>query len=482
MPKVEKQVHADYSIYSTVWKKCRDARKGEDAVKVAGEIYLPKLDGQSKSQYDSYKMRARYFNAFGKTIDGHIGLATRKETIVTVPDAMDPLMENVDRQGSSMQDHIKATLREILEVNRAGTLVDYTRVPEGATQADVGDARPYLVLYKAEDIRDWEFDDNSQLVYVLLRERIPQRGNRIIGGKEYRYRELEILEGVYTQTVWEDGEEDPVEIIAPEVNFSTLDYIPFWLHQSEFDQEISDPPLIDLVNLCLSHYRLKADHAHGLHYVALPTPWITGVSKEDAPNTIGPEAAWIISAADAKVGMLEFTGEGLRAISDELKSMEDQMAILGSRVLLPELAENTATAAKLRSISETSDLATIVLTNESVFIRILEFFALWAGAIREGVTDQTGVDMPTDFLPTEMDSAMVTAMVGAWQAGVIDHDTLIWNFKKAELIDAKKDLDEMKAAIEAEDEERMVQAAKAIAASVAANPTGNNNDGTGDTE
>lgn len=484
VPAIRNQTHSDYDTHLPTWRKCRDARAGEDHVKARGVVYLPKLDGQTDDQYNAYKLRGRFFNAFAKTIDGHIGLATRKETIVEAPDTMDDLLDNVDKKGSGMADHIKTAMREVLEVNRAGTLIEYDKVEEGATQAQAAGARPYLVLYKAEHIRDWEYDDNNKLVYVLLRERIPRRGNRVIGGKEFRYRECEIVEGIYTQTVWEDGESDPIEIIQPTLNFETLDMIPFVIHQSDFEQRIAEPPLIDLVNLCFSHYRLKADHAHALHYVALPTPWITGVDEEDAPKTIGPEKVWAISSPEAAVGMLEFTGEGVRAISDELKSQEDQMAILGSRILLPEMAEHTATASKLRSISETSDLATIVLTLEKQFGHVLAFFSIWAGAATEdNAEDVTDVDMPTDFMPTEMDSAMVTAMVAAWQAGAFDWETLIRNFQKAELVEADADMEELKAAIASEDEQRIQKAAEAVAASAALNPQpGNQDDGSGDTE
>lgn len=481
---VKNQTHSEYDVALPVWTKSRDARKGEDAVKLKGEAYLPKLQGQEPDQYKAYLMRGRFFNAFAKTIDGHIGLATRKETIIEAPESMEKLLDNVDRQGSGMQDYIKAVLREVLEVNRAGTLVDYSIVPEKSTAAEakkIG-ARPYLILYKAEDIRDWEYDENNKLIYVLLRERIPTRGNRVVGGKEYRYRECEILNGVYTQILWEDGSDVAINTIVPRMNNQSLNFIPFTIHQDEFDQQVSQPVLIDLVNLCFSYYRLKADHAHALHYVALPTPWITGVEEDKAPKTIGPEKVWAITNPDAKVGMLEFTGEGVLAIQNELRSMEDQMAVLGSRVLMPEVAEHTATASKINSISETSDLATIVLTEEKQMNWILAFYAQWAGAVSVGVEDQTNVDMPTDFMPTTMDAQMITAMVGAWQNGAFDWNTLIQNFQKAELVDADVDLDELKKAIEDEDETRMVNAAKAIAASVAANPTEDDDTGTGSTD
>ena len=468
------QTHDDYGVYLPIWTKCRDTRGGEDSVKAAGETYLPRLDGQTDTQYEAYKMRSRFFNAFGKTIDGHLGLATRKQIMMEVPPASEELLENVDRKGNTLEEYIKAVLADTLEVNRGGTLVDYPVVQDGETQADAAGKNPYFVYYKAEHIRDWRYDESNQLVYVLLREELPKEERNLQNGIRYRYRELKLEDGRYTQTLTVDGEEGAREAVTPQMDFKALDAIPFVFHQSKTDNDIQAPLLIDLVNLTLSHYRLKADHAHALHYAALPTPWITGVDSDskDSPTTIGPQTVWKISAPEAKVGMLEFTGQGVAAIKEELTSMEDQMAILGSRVLLPEMAEHTATASKLRSISETSDLANTVLTLEKQFNQLLEILLSWAG-----IAGEVEVDMPTDFMPTEMDAPMITAMVGAWQQGAFDFDTLVKNFQKAEIIEADTNMEEMKAAIADEDEQRVLNAAKAMQA-VGGNDDPQNSGGT----
>ncbi len=50
--------HQDYDKYATAWSQARDVLAGEDAVKAAGEKYLPKLDSQNDEEYLAYK-RAR---------------------------------------------------------------------------------------------------------------------------------------------------------------------------------------------------------------------------------------------------------------------------------------------------------------------------------------------------------------------------------------------------------------------------------------
>ena len=447
--------NVQYTAHVGTWKLCRHAAGGEAAVKAAGETYLPKIGGQSDDQYQSYKERSRFYNSFLKTVRGHVGLALRKPTVVSSPESLKDIDENIDRKGSDIRNYVRNTLEEMLITGRCGTLIDYSKIDASATLADVIEDRPYWARYDAENILDWEFVDNN-LAYCVLREYVNKRGLGVVTSENYRYRVLELLDGVYIQTVY-IGDSTEGEVIKPMMGGKALNFIPFVFHQTEFSEEVVPPPLLDLVNLCMSHYRLKADHMHALHYVALPTPWVTGVTDTEAPKTIGPESIWAISNENASVGMLEFQGGGVGAIREELKSMEDHMAILGARILLPELAENTATASTLRSISETSDLASFVGTLMQQVNRMYDFTAQWAG-----VNEEVEIKQDTNFIPKQMDAGMLTALVGAWQSGAYDRETLTDNLQKAELIDGERDLDEMLSNIEAEEGERLEKAAQAI--------------------
>ena len=455
---IQTQRHTQYTVFYSRWKRCRDCYDGEDAIKAGGEVYLPRIGDQDDAQYAAYKQRGRFFTAFSKSINGMVGLALRKPLIVEAPDAMQDINENVDRKGSDIRAYTKLVISEILKTDRCGTLVDYTNIPSDASLAETAGERPYWALYKAEDILDWEYQD-SNLVYVVLREFKAKRGGTETT-QDVRYRVCMIDDnGDYVQHLY-DGDAMTFDEIIPKVNGASLKFIPFIIHSTNFDQDVAEPPLLDLANLSISHYQLKADHRHALHYVALPTPWIIGVDvdgDDDFPYTIGPQKVWSISNPDASVGMLEFSGSGVTAIVTELESMEDQMAVIGSRVLLPEVSENTATASKLRSLSETSDLASIVLIVELQMNQLLEFTASWAN-----ISGETEVNMDTNFLPMEMDASMLTAMVQAWQNGAFDHEILITNLQKAEIIPTDVDLDEMVTKVEAEGDERLAKAADAI--------------------
>lgn len=67
------QKHPEYIELSDVWKRCRDAVTGQRAIQEGGELYLPKLDEQADDAYKTYKGRALYYNATGRTVDAMSG-------------------------------------------------------------------------------------------------------------------------------------------------------------------------------------------------------------------------------------------------------------------------------------------------------------------------------------------------------------------------------------------------------------------------
>ena len=61
-------VNPAYTHYKDRWQRCRDCFEGQDAIQAQGELYLPRLAEQNDDQYDAYKLRAGFFNAFLKAI------------------------------------------------------------------------------------------------------------------------------------------------------------------------------------------------------------------------------------------------------------------------------------------------------------------------------------------------------------------------------------------------------------------------------
>ncbi len=108
-----------------VWKKIRDVCKGADAVKAAGNEYLPFLDPSDKSARNKkrnadYIQRAVFYAITGNTKVGLLGLAFRKDPTMTAPDKLNYLRDNADGAGASIYQQSQQVTENILEAAREG--------------------------------------------------------------------------------------------------------------------------------------------------------------------------------------------------------------------------------------------------------------------------------------------------------------------------------------------------------------------------
>ena len=123
--------HPDYDACATEWLRARDVLAGEDAVKAAGERYLPRLDCQTDDEFAAYRGRASFFNATARTADGYIGLIFRRPPFVKTPEpsagvgkALAQFVNDADMLGTSLYGYTKNVVNEVIGVGRAGTLMD----------------------------------------------------------------------------------------------------------------------------------------------------------------------------------------------------------------------------------------------------------------------------------------------------------------------------------------------------------------------
>lgn len=424
------------------WNRCNDAAGGQDSVHQAGTKYLPMLKDQTEADYQAYKQRATFYNATWRTIVGLGGMLLRKPPKVEVPASVEPLLETITNDFQPIDVIVNNVVEEALKTGRVGLLVDYPDVDTSKlTKADAAllNLRPTLALYKAATIINWKEDcvnNNRFLSMVVLVEDYEKPVDEFTSLREDRYRVLDLLGGKYRQRIFrikDDGTQEQVgEDMFPTMNGNTMDAIPFYIIGPDDTRiEPDEPPLIDLVDMNLAHYRVSADYEHGCHFTGLPTGWITGHTVNEGEKIyLGSQSMMILPSADAKVGFLEFTGQGLASLEKNLSSKENHMAILGARML--ETQKQAAEAAKTAHIhrsGEGSVLASMARSISEGLQIALQKLSDWAGG--NGVVI---FELNRDFLPMDADPAELTALMGLWQGGATSKETLFDNLQKREVI------------------------------------------------
>lgn len=448
--------HSGYEAFAEKWFKTRCAVEGQSAVHKAGEKFLPRLTNQTDNDYNAYKLRATYFNATGRTLDGLVGMVFRKEMKKDFPTALEPLVDDLDMAGNSLDMVAMRTLGDIIQVGRAGILVEYPQVNEAPTsQADVVrmNLRPYTTYYPAESILDWRVErinNVMQPVMIKLAETYEIRKNEFEFIVKEQIRALLLSGGMYIQRIYRKNAkgqwvQEGGDII-PLMRGNPIPFIPFWAFGAkENSLTLQDPPILDLADINLAHYRINADYERGCHFAGLPTPILAGfVFDENASVSLGSTTALVTPDASAKWGFLEFTGQGLTSLKDNLKEKQAQMAALGSRILAPEKTGVESEGAMLiRHSGENSVLSAITELASENFEQILTFMGEW-----QGVIGSVEIDFNKDFLPVPMSAQQLDSLMKAWQAGGIPQEELFHALKRGEVIRNEVTYDEYLTGVE----------------------------------
>lgn len=427
-------VHPQYASRISQWQKCRDAYEGEDAIKKKGEIYLPKLEGQTPQEYARYKQRALFYSITSKSVGALVGMATTLAPKLEFPDAMRPHIDGAAPVNFS--ELYAILLTELILQSRVGVLVDF---PEGG-----GD--PYPAIYGAEDIINWDVNDDDVITRVVLRESIlEQSSDKDPYEKEYsiRFRELTLENDSYIQRIY-DKNRQLIKTIVPSVPPKAAGKIPFFaIHPLGLGFKDSKPLMLDIANINISHYMSSADLEHGRHFTGLPTPVVIGGDANSDIHIGSTKFLVIPEKGDAKY--LEFTGQGLQSLEKAMTEKQSLLASMSARLLDNSSRGSEAEAAvKLRYTSETASLTTIV---NAVEIALIAIYRTIAQFMLEN-PDSVKISLDTEFLESPLSAAEMTALFDGYFKKAISVETLIFNLRRGRRLSPDRtDADELSALI-----------------------------------
>lgn len=450
----------EYVAASGSWQKCRDCFEGSAAVKARRQQYLPALSTEndpvlqiigadsgvggmvatSGTGYAGYLMRAPFYNATERTVQGLTGTVFRLPPVVNdFPAAFADHLDDLTQARQSFEQVASDIFMEQMTVARVGVLLDMPK--------DAGDnARPYWVFYNAEQITWWKAErrgGDQVLTGVVLREAVERASDDdpFVVKIETQYRHLRLVNGVcvatiYTKTRGADGREQFVagsDLLLTRRGIA-LDFVPFLIFGARYiGVEVDKSPIEDLVEENLSHFRSSADLEHGLHWTALPTPWIACQTDPGDVMTIGSSSAWNLGPGGT-AGMLEFSGAGLGALAARIKEKEHHMSVLGAKLLEAEpTQQEAAETVRLRHSGEGSVLRRMAATLEVGLQTLIRWHLFWSGA-EKSTADKVTVGINREFLDERMTPTDLQALVLSWQAGAVSWNTVHFNARRGGII------------------------------------------------
>lgn len=461
--------HEQYESHFDRWKTMRDLLEGEDAIKAEKSRYLPQPAGRSDDDFAKYIQRAQFFDATAKTADGMVGGIFRKPPVIDIPKVIEYIEDDANGRSTPLAQFAKDVAQEVVGLGRAGVLVDMPDVPEVKRLDEEkllgADARLYL--YRAESIINWSYarvGSSFQLSRVILHEiidvQVPDDEFAVEPTEAYRVLDLESDDATVDTGVGyrvrlfqeKDGEFEMTSEYRPTLpNGDRLAFIPFvFIGSGDNTADVDKPPLMDIANVNVGHYRNSADYEDAIFMVGQPTPVITGldqqfIEKHKGQFVIGSRTAWMLPA-NTSASMLE-SSRDLMALANAMERKEGQMVQLGARLIDSNPAGvEAAETIRLRQSGEASTLASIADNISRGVRQALNWASEWMG----GSGEDCDFACNTDFFPARLNSADLKELVASWQGGVITYGTLFENLVAGEVITAGTDLEEYESELETE--------------------------------
>lgn len=455
----------EYTKLLPKWQLVRDCCLGEQDIKAAGDKYLPRPNPtdtteQNKRRYEQYVARAVFVNATKHTLSGMTGTVMAVDPAIELPKVIEPLKDNADGSGVTLQQLSTKALEHVIKYGRAGLWVDYPAVDEATVQQQVaGEVRPFVLLVDNLDIINWRtsvINGVVKLSLVVIQEQYVKTDDGFERSYDDQWRVLYLDDaGFYCVDEWiRDVEAEkaasagnavpvrryklrssqnlPHHFEPKDSAGNRLDYIPFvFIGADNNDSVPAQPPLYDLASLNIAHYRNSADYEEACYIVGQPTPYLSGLTEDWVKDVLkgrvelGSRAA-IMLPENGTAGLIQANPNSMP--KEAMESKEKQMVALGAKLVEQKQVQRTATEAGYDRANEVSVLAQIANNVSSAFQQALKYAANFLDV---SLSDEIKFKLNTDFVFASSDATQIQAIVAAWQSNAITWEEMRRKLKRS---------------------------------------------------
>jgi hypothetical protein len=410
--------HPQYEDRAEDWQQLVDCYRGERRVKSNRTVYLPatsgmELDGMGTNQpgsraYNAYLKRAVFPDFVKSAVTTMVGLMHRERATIEVPRALEDVLARTTPKGEDAWTLLRKINEQQLLTGRLGLLV------EAPDNAPVGDALPFVALYSAGRVTNWDDGRAEQgrrrLEFVIIEETEFERVTDYNWERRQKHRVLRLSDaddestvaaGTYTVAVTRDGNEPTAaDFVAPSIGGVTLQDIPFiFVNTEDLVTDPDEPPLLGLSNLALAVYRGEADYRQGLFLQGQETLVVIGADELEGDDTRMGAGSRLDLPLEGDAKYIGVSAAGLEEQRNAIENDKKQAAEQGSRLLdFSDGSDASGAALRIRVAAKTPTLISIALTGAAALQEALRIAAAWVGADPDEVRVEANLDFAEDEL------------------------------------------------------------------------------------
>lgn len=438
-----------YDAMAPRWMKVDTLLQGTEAMKAAGQAYLPQHDEEANMTYAERLEANVLLNMTELTLDTWTGKPFAEPIVIQdeTPEPLVNLLDDVDLQGNNVDVFARHWFRSGLAKAFSHVLVSFPTVPE----KEDGKART-LADDRAENLRPYLVD--------IQPERVLSASSEVINGKEVltevRILDIEVERDGFAETFQEKirvitvGQIDTYRKVEKKkgrkkeewvFEGSTtydLPYIPlvtFYADKEGF--MLGKPPLSDLADLNITHWQSSSDQRATLTVARFPLLAVSGGTDEKQKLVVGPKKWLYTPDPQGKFYYVEHKGEALKSGKDDLESLERQMTFYGADYMQKRPSGSTATARVIDNSEATSPLQDAVNRFEDAVNTALGMMADWLKVEQSG-----GVEINNDFGEAEDNNKALAHLATARKNRDVSRKTYLTELKRREVLPDEFEVDD----------------------------------------
>ncbi len=428
---------------------------GTEALRKAGETYLPRYEAESTKNYEYRRNRSVLLNIFKRSVSILVGKPFSKPVQIKedFPPELLPMVEDVDRNGNHLNTFARNVFQDALVNGLTHVLVEYPNVAAVApgTLADERalNAEPYFCHVPHKDIIA-AYAETINGVETLTQVRIKEQTTRTNGWEEQVIEQVRILYRDRWELWQKNGKRWEMDDGGP----NTLGFIPlltFYAEREDF--MVSRPPLTDLAHLNIAHYQSSSDQRNILTLTRFPLLAGRGLNDEEATVDIGPNKLLTSASKDGEFYYVEHSGAAIAAGRVDLEDLKLEMSMIAVD-LTKRSGDITATEISTDTAQSTSLLQDLAMR----FGDFLESCFLVAGQWKGIPPKRSGsVAVNSDF-GLAASAADLTTLTQIRQMSEISHDRFVEELKRRNILSDDYDVAADQALLDAETERAMSDA------------------------
>ncbi|MDF1685352.1 MAG: DUF4055 domain-containing protein [Parvibaculaceae bacterium] len=410
---------------SIALRKVRALRSGVEAMRAAGEAYLPREELETWKDYKGRRDRSWLYPGLDKATEDMADKVFARPVKLgdNVPAELKVCAENITNDGQTLNEFARLVFEDAIDAGVSYVLVDAPERPDGLTKAeeDAINFRPYLNHIQSESILGWKTDtvnNVTKLSQIRIKESIEEDDptDRFKCKEVDQIRVYETTESGVACSIYRKIKDNWTLHSETLTGLDEITIVPVYTNRKGF---FKGSPLLDkLADLNIAHWQSASDQRNVLHKARVPILMLSGVDEKAVKASVN----YAIVAPDAKATgkFIEHSGAAIASGRDDLKDLEATMQALGMQMMMPKTGSVTATSDALDQAAMDTPLSMMAQSLEDALTTAFQYMAEYKGLASGG-----NLTVNKDFGLAMLTQADHELLLKLYQIGAITRETLL---------------------------------------------------------